>query len=143
CLVVDDEPNAGKLLEDYIQKIPGLVLVARCFDGKEAIEYIRNSHIDLLFLDINMPNLNGIELMNFIPRDLAIVFTTAYSEYAIESYEYHVIDYLLKPISFNRFTKTIAKAQEMGLGQLNKRSAALDQAGMTDEYFFVRTDKKI
>src|SRR5580765_151180 len=143
CLVVDDEPNAGKLLEDYINKIPGLTLIARCFDGREALEVIRNNHVDLLFLDINMPNLNGIELMNFIPKELPIIFTTAYSEYAIESYEYHVIDYLLKPITFNRFMKAVGKAEEQIGGALQKKSSLSEQAMIDEGYFFVRADKKM
>jgi len=143
CLVVDDEPNAGKLLEDYINKIPGLTLVARCFDGKEALEVIRNRQVDLLFLDINMPNLTGIELISFIPKELPIVFTTAYSEYAIESYEYNVIDYLLKPITFNRFMKAIGKAEEQISGPLHKKSAMPEQTMADEGYFFVRADKKM
>ena len=142
CLVVDDEPNAGRLLEDYIARIPGLTLKARCFDGAEALEFIRHEHIDLLFLDINMPNITGMELMNIIPKNLPIIFTTAYSEYAIESYEYNVIDYLLKPISFSRFMKAVAKADEV-IGKQPVKTISSGNPGSAEPYMFVKSDKKM
>ncbi len=140
CLIADDEPNAGKLLEDYIRKVPNLVLKANCFDGMEALDYIRHEHVDLVFLDINMPNLSGMELMNVIPKGLRIIFTTAYSEYAIESYEYNVVDYLLKPITFKRFLKAITKAEELISQQSVK---AIPAAAHPTEYMFVKSDKKM
>ena len=142
CIIVDDEPHAGQLLADYISRLPQLVLKGNCFDGKEALELIASEHADLLFLDINMPGLTGMELLNMLPKDISIVFTTAYSEYAIESYEYHIVDYLLKPISFNRFMKSVIKAEQL----IIQRQQAVQWASQTDlgdDFIFVKSDKKM
>jgi two-component system, LytTR family, response regulator len=135
CLVIDDEPNAVQLLEDYIAKVPSLTLQKACFDAKEALEFLRHSHADLLFLDINMPGLSGMELAGILPRQQKIIFTTAYSEYAIESYEYNVIDYLLKPISFKRFLKAVEKTDQI----LHEQPFISPSA----DYIFVKSDKKM
>jgi two-component system, LytTR family, response regulator len=135
CLVVDDEPNAGKLLEDYIEKTPHLTLKGKCFDALEALEFLQHNRVDLIFLDINMPRLSGMELANLLPRHQKLIFTTAYSEYAIESYEFNVIDYLLKPISFKRFLKAIEKADHI----LQEQPPALPH----EDYIFVKSDKKM
>jgi two-component system, LytTR family, response regulator len=130
CLVIDDEPNAGQLLQDYIAKVPYLTLKGNCFDAPEALEFLRHSQADLLFLDIDMPGLSGIELVNILPKEQKVIFTTAYSEYALESYEYNVIDYLLKPITFKRFMMAIAKAASGTFPAL-------------EEYMFVKSDKQM
>ena len=135
CLVVDDEPNAGKLLEDYIAKTPHLTLKGKCFDAMEALEFLQNTRVDLIFLDINMPRLSGMELANLLPKHQKLIFTTAYSEYAIESYEFNVIDYLLKPISFKRFLKAIEKADHI----LQEQPSAVPH----EDYIFVKSDKKM
>jgi len=136
CLVIDDEPNAVQLLEDYIGKIPYLTLKGKCFDAMEALEFLEHSRVDLIFLDINMPRLSGMELAHLLPRHQKIIFTTAYSEYAIESYEYNVIDYLLKPITFKRFLKAIEKTEQIIHDQLPLPPPA-------EDYIFVKSDKKM
>jgi len=132
CLIIDDEPNAGQLLQDYISKVPYLTLKGTCFDALEALEFLSHSQTDIIFLDINMPDLTGIELMNILPREQKVIFTTAYSEYAIQSYEYNAVDYLLKPITFKRFMMAVGKA-----------TAASPTPAQAEEYLFVRTDKKM
>ena len=103
CLIVDDERLAQELLESYIEKIPYLECVASCSTAMEAMQYLAKNQIDLLFLDIQMPDLTGIEFLRSLKKAPATIFTTAYSEYALEGYELSVIDYLLKPIEFDRF----------------------------------------
>ncbi|MEL6942875.1 MAG: LytTR family DNA-binding domain-containing protein [Bacteroidota bacterium] len=109
CLVVDDEPLAAGLLEKHIQQIPQLELVASCWNALEAFEILKKEKIDLIFLDIQMPVLNGIEFVKSLQHPPSIIFTTAYRDYAVESYELEVVDYLLKPITFTRFFKSINK----------------------------------
>src|SRR6185295_13468518 len=113
CLIVEDEPNAGQLLQDYISKVPYLTLKGTCFDALEALEFLGHSQADLIFLDINMPELTGIELIHMLPKDQKVIFTTAYSDYAIQSYEYNAVDYLLKPITFKRFLMAVQKAAQL------------------------------
>jgi len=131
CLIIEDEPNAGQLLQDYISKVPYLTLKGACFDALEALEFLGHSQADLLFLDINMPELTGIELIHMLPKDQKIIFTTAYSDYAIQSYEYNAVDYLLKPITFKRFLMAVQKA------------VSPLPPPHVDEYLFARSDKKM
>ena len=114
CLVVDDEPIARRIIINYIKQIPFLELAAEHINALSTIEYLRtHSHIDIIFLDINMPNLSGLQLLKIIQPKQAIIFTTAYAEYAVESYELNAVDYLLKPFSFERFTKAMYKAVDV------------------------------
>ncbi|WDF47082.1 LytTR family DNA-binding domain-containing protein [Chryseobacterium sp. KACC 21268] len=129
CIVVDDEPLAIQLLENYVTKIPFLELVFSSENPIEALEYIQDNEADLIFLDIQMPELSGINFMKIVGDKLKYILTTAYSEYALEGYEHNVIDYLLKPISFDRFEKSALKAQERF--QTNETSA--------NSYFFVKS----
>jgi len=129
CIVVDDEPLAIQLLENYVMKIPFLEMVFSTENPIKALEYIQNNEADLIFLDIQMPELSGINFMKIVGNKLKYILTTAYSEYALEGYEHNVIDYLLKPISFSRFEKSALKAQE--------RCPANDTS--TNPYFFVKS----
>ncbi len=111
CLIVDDEPIARKIINTYIGQLPHLECAAECKNAYEALEQIYNDpSIDIVFLDINMPNISGIAMVKILPRKLQIIFTTAYSEFAIESYELEAADYLLKPFLFERFAKAATKA---------------------------------
>lgn len=107
CIIVDDEPAAHYVLANYIKQNPQLELVFQGYNGIEAMNYLREHPVDLMFLDINMPEISGMELLKIIPTHPKTILTTAYSEYALESYDYGVIDYLLKPIYFPRFLKAI------------------------------------
>ncbi|MEN6618064.1 MAG: LytTR family DNA-binding domain-containing protein [Rikenellaceae bacterium] len=111
CLIVDDEPLARNLIEGYVKQTPFLKLVGRCSNAIEALEVLKSRSVDLLFLDIQMPQLNGIELSRMIPGDTRIVFTTAFEQFALEGFKADAIDYLLKPISYAEFLKAATKAQ--------------------------------
>lgn len=129
CIVVDDEPLAVSLLGSYVEKIPFFELVFSTENPILALEYIQKNDADLIFLDIQMSELSGINFMKIVGDKLKYILTTAYSEYALEGYEHNVIDYLLKPISFDRFQKSALKAQERF--PTNETSA--------NSYFFVKS----
>lgn len=128
CIIIDDEPLAISLLESYVAKIPTLELVYTSENPISGLEYIQNNTVDLVFLDIQMPQLSGINFMKIAGDQLKYILTTAYSEYALEGYEHSVVDYLLKPISFNRFSKSVSKAEEF----FQTKSPA-------NSYFFVKS----
>ena len=109
CIIVEDEPLARSLLENYIQKVPYLQLVQSFSNPLKALEFLRENTVDLLFSDIQMPEITGITLLKILQKKPLIILTTAYSEYAIEGYELDVLDYLLKPITFERFLKSVEK----------------------------------
>lgn len=137
CLVVDDEPVARKGLAGYVNQTPFLVLSGVCKSAIEANELLHHDTVDLLFLDIQMPDLTGIEFVHSLDNPPAVIFTTAYREYAIEGFELNALDYLVKPISFQRFLKAANKAQaffEMQR-QTNAKSDSLEQ-----DYFFIKND---
>lgn len=110
CMLIDDEPYAVNLLEEYILQVPYLQLQHKCYHALEALEILKNSKPDLIFLDINMPHLSGMQLASLLPPKQLFIFTTAYSEFAAESYEKNALDYLVKPITFDRFLKAVMKA---------------------------------
>ena len=110
CIIVDDEPPAIRLLEKYISKVTALELVASTTNPLEALQILEKNSIDLAFLDIQMPNLTGIQLSKIIDANTKVIFTTAYPQFALESYELNAVDYLLKPFEFERFYKAISKA---------------------------------
>ena len=109
CIIVDDERLAQNVLERYISKVAWLELLIKCDNAIDAIAYLRSNEVDLVFLDIQMPELSGLKMLDTIIVPPKVILTTAFSEYALESYEYSVIDYLLKPIEFERFIKAINK----------------------------------
>ena len=112
CIIVDDEPLAVKLLESFVVKTPELQLLASFTDSVEAINAVKEQKPDLLFLDIQMPDLNGMELAHMIPPTTRVIFTTAFKEYAFESYEVSALDFLLKPIRYNKFLAAVEKAKQ-------------------------------
>lgn len=112
CLIVDDEPLARNLLAEYVKKVPSLQLVEVCSSPLAAMEVLKQKSVDLLFLDIQMPEITGITFLKILKRKPLVVLTTAYSEYALESYDFDVVDYLLKPITLERFLKAVDKVTE-------------------------------
>ena len=112
CIIVDDEPLAVKLMESFVAKTPDLELLGSFTDSVEAINAVKEQKPNLLFLDIQMPDLNGMELAHMIPTETRVVFTTAFKEYAFESYEVSALDFLLKPIRYNKFMVAVEKAKE-------------------------------
>jgi len=112
CIAIDDEPLALKLLEGYCNQIPSIRLLGTYTDSMEALTYIRLLSPDLIFLDIHMPDLSGMDIADALDKNTMIIFTTAYKEYAVEGFELDVVDYLLKPFDFDRFLKAFSKAEE-------------------------------
>ena len=112
CIIVDDEPLAVKLMESFVAKTPDLKLLGSFTDSVEAINAVKEQKPNLLFLDIQMPDLNGMELAHMLPAETRVVFTTAFKEYAFESYEVSALDFLLKPIRYNKFMVAVEKAKE-------------------------------
>ena len=112
CIIVDDEPLAVSLLETFVGRTSGLELLASFTDSVEAVEAIREKKPDIVFLDIQMPDLNGMDLAHIVPEETSIVFTTAFDQYAIDGYRVNALDYLLKPISYPNFLQAAQKAQE-------------------------------
>lgn len=112
CIITDDEPLAVSLLEKYVSEMPNFELLSTFLNPIEAIEFIQNNEVDLVFLDIQMPELSGINFMKIVGDKVKYILTTAYSEFAMEGYEHNVIDYLLKPITISRFQKSVQKAIE-------------------------------
>jgi DNA-binding LytR/AlgR family response regulator len=115
CLIVDDEALARSVLEKYISEIEALELVFQCSNALDALSYIAQNSVDIIFLDINMPELNGLEMIRTLHNAPNIIICTAYSEFALESYEYGVTDYLLKPIKFERFVKAVNRVIQMNI----------------------------
>lgn len=110
CLIVDDEPGAHYVLEAHIEKVQALQIVGHCYNAMETANFLHREKVDLVFLDINMPELSGLDLLKILNNNHPkIILTSAYSEFALESYEYDVVDYILKPISFPRFLKAVNK----------------------------------
>jgi two-component system, LytTR family, response regulator len=145
CIIVDDETLAQELLARHLAKIPQLELVATCPSAIEAKFALEKHQPDILLLDINMPNLTGLELLRMLKRRPATILTTAYSEHALEGYELDVLDYLLKPIEFERFFKAVSKAIEwLERGaNVGKVLNPADVPLASPAYFFVKSDYKI
>lgn len=145
CVVVDDEPLALKLMADYVQKTPFLQLTEQTTDPMKALELVQQGVVDLLFLDIQMPELTGLQLMKIIAHKCKVIVTTAYPDYALEGYEFDVIDYLLKPITFDRFLVAAHKAKERLTTEppVPAQAPATVINTATPGYIFVKTEYKI
>ena len=134
CVVVDDEPYAGNLMEEYIGQIGYLSLKKKCLTAVEALAYLQDHTVDLVFLDINLPKLSGMQLAQMLSPDQKVIFTTAYSSHAVESYAVNALDYLLKPITFERFVRSVEKAAQ----HFNQSSP---QPGNGKGNFFIKSGK--
>jgi two-component system LytT family response regulator len=160
CLIVDDEPNAVSLLEMFIGQNTSWDLLAKCYDAREALAFLKTHTVDLIFLDINMPHLTGMEMAALLPPSTRIVFTTAYSEFAAESYGFPTIDYLLKPITLKRFYAALQKIEsyfsrpdhQPGAAShptspqsptATPASASITPHAPEDEYFFVKSGRAL
>lgn len=135
CIVVDDEPLAAQVLVSFIHKTPDLQLVKVFHNPAEALAFVKQEKIDLIFLDIQMQELSGLELMQLAPPGVQVVLVSAYDEYAVEGFDREAIDYLLKPVSFERFARAVQRV-------LARSTVTVSQPAGTD-YIFVRTDKRI
>ncbi len=139
CLIVDDEPIARKIVYNYVLQIPNIECVEKCKNALEALEILSNdSTIDIIFLDINLPNLSGFSFAKIISKGVKIIFTTAYTEYAIDSYEINAVDYLLKPFTFERFTKAVFKAIDL----IEINPSATIQTLVAEKKMFIKSEGK-
>ena len=148
CIIIDDEYPARILLKDYIHKFPTLELVGSYNSPVDAISAIQGNSVDLIFLDIQMPDISGIDFLKSLSNKPMVVFTTAYMEYAVEGYQLDVIDYLLKPFSFERFVKTINKVTEKYNSSLNKNILSQNSINTSDQatdkdYIIIKADHKV
>jgi two-component system, LytTR family, response regulator len=137
CIVVDDEPLAVELLADYLQKTPGMQVVLKTTHVLDALHSVQQGNADLLFLDIQMPELTGIQFMKVMRNACPVILTTAYAEYALEGYEYDVVDYLLKPVTFERFIVAVEKAKR----RLEQK--APKEMPQSVEHIFIKTEYRI
>ena len=141
CVIIDDEPLAIALIETYIAKFPNLEVVTTCKNAMEGFEVLKSKQVDLIFLDIQMPLLTGVEFLRSLSHPPKVIFTTAYREYAIESYELEVVDYLLKPISFDRFFKAINK-YFTAVEKNNVRALTVSKKESSSDFMYVNVNKK-
>ena len=139
CIVVDDEPLAQQGLAEYIREVPFLELAAICDNAMQAYPLLHRGEIDLILLDIEMPELSGIDFLRSLSQPPAVIFTTAYTQYAVQGYELDVIDYLVKPVSFNRFVKAVTKARDFVAEKSNRITAADTER----DFFFLKVNYQI
>lgn len=146
-VVIDDEIHALTLVSDYVGKVPSLDLVAQFQDAIQALEYLNSNHVDLIFLDVQMPDLSGIDLITSLQVKPLVIFTTAYSEYAVQGFQLDAVDYLVKPILFPRFLKAVNKAtsqvqviQQVSEGRLTHIMPTTDIPPREAGYIFVKVD---
>lgn len=140
CIIVDDEPIARKGIKKLVEPIASLELLESFNNAESAALYIQHTAVDLIFLDINMSGINGIQFAQTIPKNTLVIFTTAYSEYAVDSYEVDAIDYLVKPIDSVRFRKAVDKAIVYHGLLLDEENKSIEQ--ITEDYIFVKSDRR-
>lgn len=140
CIAVDDEPLALDIIENYVNKHPDLTLIARCNNAAEASEILKTRKIDLMFLDIEMPEITGLSFVKSLEHRPLFMFTTAYPDYAVEGFELDAIDYLLKPIAYERFEKGVEKAKEYFR---IKQTADVAETDLESEFIFVKANQKL
>ncbi|HMG09985.1 MAG TPA: response regulator transcription factor [Mucilaginibacter sp.] len=142
CIVVDDEPIARDILASHIEQTPGLKLVKSCMNATEAYEGLHQYQVDLIFLDIQMPVITGTDFLRSLRNPPLVIFTTAYQQYAVEGFELNSVDYLLKPITYNRFYQAIQKVQERLSYESNTQTSISTQPPSVD-YLFIKQDTKL
>ena len=140
CIALDDEPLALDIIEAYVKKHPELNLIARCNNADEASKVLNSQHIDLMFLDIQMPGVTGLNFVRSLKNKPLFMFTTAYSEYAIDGFELDAIDYLLKPIAYDRLEKAIEKAKEY---YTIKNNSGLTESDLENDFIFVKANQQL
>jgi DNA-binding LytR/AlgR family response regulator len=138
CVIVDDESAAIQIIENYISQVPYLTCAASFLNPVEAINYVHNNQIDLIFLDINMPNLSGFGFLDLLKEKPMVILTTAYSEYALDGYKYDVLDYLTKPIPFEDFMRATQKAEQ----RLSMAGATIAKPDESEDYIIVKSDHR-
>jgi len=143
CLVVDDEPLARDLMRGHIEKLENFEIVADCDNAMKALSVLREKHVDLIFMDIQMPQITGIEFLKTLKHPPKVIFTTAYREYALEGFELDVVDYLLKPITFERFLKSVNKYYLSCQDQVQVVPNSSTEKTQEESYIYVKENKKV
>ena len=145
CIIVDDDPMARDVIRRYIEKVPLLQLVGECGNAIDAIVFLHNEPVDLIFLDIRMPHLTGTDFVKSLRNIPKVIFTTAYKEYALEGFELDVVDYLLKPIRFDRFLRAVSKAFPQKKEELsgNATSLAVQDKKISSGFIYLKADRKM
>ena len=141
CIIVDDEPMAREILENHLKRIDSIEIKGSCKNAIEAFNLLNSESIDLIFLDINMPEINGLSFAKSINKNIKIIFTTAYREYAIDGFDLKAVDYLLKPISFERLYQSILKFKNENM--IFREESSTDISNENPEFFFVRSERKM
>ena len=141
-LVIDDEPLAQRVIERFAEDLPFLEIVHKCNHAMDALELLKTTEIDLIFLDINMPKLTGIEFLRTLKHPPLIIITTAYAEFAIQGFDLNVLDYLMKPFSFERFVRAVQKAQETLLKRDLRDAETTSQESTESDFVFIKSSKK-
>lgn len=144
CIAIDDEPRALELIASHCRKVPFLELAATFRDPLQAVSYIKTHEVQLIFLDINMPRVTGLQFLNLLRYQPLVIFTTAYTEYAIESYNYDAVDYLLKPFAFDRFLKATTKALDrLQVSTATKPNPPLPPVATTQKFIYLKSGPKL
>ena len=143
CLIIDDEPLAVRLVGSYVQKIPGLEIAASCNNAIDASKVLREQKIDLIFLDIKMPKLIGTDFLRGLSNPPKVIFITAYRDYAFDGYELDIVDYLLKPVSFTRFMKAVAKATKLIATEENYVAIKTEYNNNKDSFLYFKIDREM
>ena len=140
CIIVDDEPIAREIIQSYLEKVQNIKLITSCKNVVDALQVLNSQSVDLIFLDINMPEISGLTLAKSVNNQTKIIFTTAYREYAVEGFDLQAVDYLLKPISFERFLKAVQKYFDLHVAT---KSASEESKEEAQDSIFVRSDRKM
>jgi DNA-binding LytR/AlgR family response regulator len=141
CLIVDDEPLARELIRGHIQKLENFEIIGECDNAMKAMDVLRNHSVDLMFLDIKMPQMTGIDFLKTLKRPPKVIITTAFSQYALDGFELDVVDYLMKPITFERFFKAVNKYFQSGQPETVELEGG--NGGSGDAFIYVKENKKI
>lgn len=143
CLIIDDEPLARDLIRSHIEKLENFEIIGECGDAMKAMQELREKHVDLMFLDIQMPQITGIEFLRALRKPPKVVITTAFREYALDSFELDVVDYLLKPITFERFLKSINKYYQIAQEELQQPAPAEENGQLKETFIYVKENKRV
>ena len=143
CLIVDDEPLARELIRGHVEKLENFEIVAECSDAMRALNVMREKQVDLIFMDIQMPQITGLEFLKTLKHPPKVIITTAYREYALEGFELDVIDYLLKPITFERFLKSVNKFYQMNQDDVQVVAATSGEKMPEESFIYIKENKKI
>ncbi len=143
CLIIDDEPLARDLMRSHIGKLENFNIIAECGDAMKALHELRTNQVDLMFMDIQMPQITGIEFLKTLKNPPKVVITTAYREYAIDGFELDVVDYLLKPITFERFLKSVNKYYQVTQDEVQSNNPMVEMSQVEEPFIYVKENKRV